>query len=190
MLLTVLLVMAAVSWGAAFHSLYRIPKLVLYVVVVDFVIFSLFIATFNWFITNRFLIIGAPGSTNGGSTPRSGGPGSFLVKQRVEWFYAFDVHCNSFFPAFLVLHVLQFLLVPIILYAPSLISTFISNSIFLLAFGYYHYITCLGFSALPFINNPRVFLFPIPVLVGVFILSLLFQFNISLWFISFYFPLH
>lgn len=189
-LLTLLLVMAAVSWGIAFRSMYRLPKLVLYVVVVDFVIVSIIVATFNWFITNRFMINGASGSGNGGdSTPRSSGPG-FLVKQRVEWFYAFDVHCNSFFPAFLVLHVLQFLLVPIILHAPAFVSTFISNSIFLLAFGYYYFITGLGYSALPFVNNTRIYLFPIPVLVCAFVLSLIFQFNVSLWFISFYFPPH
>ena len=182
--------MAAISWGATFHSLYRIPKLVLYVVVVDFIIFSLIVATFNWFITNRFLVQGGSGGANGSTIPRSSGPGSFLVKQRVEWFYAFDVHCNSFFPAFIVLHVLQFLLLPIILNVHHFISSIVSNAIFLLAFGYYHYVTCLGYTALPFINNPRVFLFPIPVLLAAFIIAVLSGFNPTFWFLSFYFPVH
>lgn len=29
---------------------------------------------------------------------------SHQVEQHVEWLYAFDVHCNSYFPLFLVLY--------------------------------------------------------------------------------------
>lgn len=165
--------------------------MVLYVVVVDFVLLSIVVATINWFISNRFMSGGSGasnGSVAGGVSRASSAPSSFLVKQHVEWLYAFDVHCNSFFPAFLILHVLQFLLLPLILHTPSFVSTVISNLIFLLAFSYYHYITCLGFMALPFLSGAHSFLLPIPILAAAFFISLLFQFNLSLWFLSFYFP--
>jgi len=37
------------------------------------------------------------------------------VEQRVEWLYAFDIHCNSFFPLFIMLYVVQLILSPILL---------------------------------------------------------------------------
>ena len=33
----------------------------------------------------------------------------------MEWLYAFDIHCNSFFVSFLFTHVLQYLLLPLLL---------------------------------------------------------------------------
>ena len=33
----------------------------------------------------------------------------------MEWLYAFDIHCNGFFVSFLLTHVLQFLLLPMLL---------------------------------------------------------------------------
>lgn len=32
---------------------------------------------------------------------------TFFVEQRVEWQFAFDIHCNAFFILFLFLYVLQ-----------------------------------------------------------------------------------
>jgi hypothetical protein len=37
------------------------------------------------------------------------------VEQTVEWRYAFDIHCNAFFPFFLITSVLNFLLLPALL---------------------------------------------------------------------------
>ena len=37
------------------------------------------------------------------------------MEQRVEWLYAFDIHCNSFFPLFIMLYVVQLVLSPILL---------------------------------------------------------------------------
>jgi hypothetical protein len=191
-LLVLLLVMAVVAWCAAFRSLHSIPKMVLYVVVVDFLLLALVAATINWFITNRMVAdqgTPGPGNTQTRTSLLSGaGASSFLVNQRVEWLYAFDVHCNSFFPAFLVLHVLQFILLPLILHTPSFVSTLISNSVFLLAFGYYHIVTALGFSALPFMGQKQILMLPIQILVVVYVVSLIFQFNVSKWFLTFYFP--
>ena len=40
------------------------------------------------------------------------------IDQRVEWLYAFDVHCNAYFPMFLALYVLQYFLSPVRAMAP------------------------------------------------------------------------
>jgi hypothetical protein len=187
-LLVLLLVMAVVAWCLAFRSSSQILKMILYVAIVDFLLLAIVVATITWFVANHFMMASSSsGSIVGGAHGRAGSS-SFLVKQHVEWLYAFDVHCNSFFPAFLILHVLQFLLIPIILHSPSLVSTILSNGIFLFAFAYYHYITCLGFTALPFLHNTHWFLFPIAGLLVAFLISTVFQFNLSFFFLTFYFP--
>jgi len=67
------------------------------------------------------------------------------VEQTVEWQYAFDVHCNSFFPLFLILYVLQFFLMPV-LSKELWVCLFIGNTMYIIAIIYYCYITFLGYS--------------------------------------------
>jgi hypothetical protein len=91
---------------------------------------------------------------------------AFAVEQEVEWGFAWDIHCNSFFGLFLMLHVvrafvestcfgvvsifllasqLQFVLYPI-LSSSDLLPTILSNALYAAAFSYYCYITFLGFT--------------------------------------------
>ncbi len=65
-------------------------------------------------------------------------------KQKVEWMYAFDVHCNAFVPLFALLYVVQFFLLPIVL-KKGFFPFLVSNVLHSLAFGYYFYITQLGY---------------------------------------------
>lgn len=67
------------------------------------------------------------------------------VEQKVEWAYAFDVHCNSFFPLFLILYVLQFFFMPL-LQRHNWISIFIGNTMYLTAAVWYIYGTFLGYN--------------------------------------------
>lgn len=85
----------------------------------------------------------------------------------VEWGYAFDVHLNAYFPALIILHVVQFffyhgtyfcqffivihhahfLLVKVVLISQDWYSaTFVGNTLWLIAVGYYVYINFLGYS--------------------------------------------
>ena len=50
---------------------------------------------------------------------------------------------------------LQFVLSPLLLWR-SFLATLLSNALYALAFSYYHYITFLGFSALPFLSDTVV----------------------------------
>jgi hypothetical protein len=90
------------------------------------------------------------------------------VAQTVEWMYAFDIHCNGFFVSFLLTHVLQFLLLPLLL-ADSLLATAASATLWLAALGAYFFVTHLGYRALPFLNHTEFFLYPIAVLGVAFV---------------------
>mmetsp|Transcript_14007 Transcript_14007/g.20187 ORF Transcript_14007/g.20187 Transcript_14007/m.20187 type:complete len:271 (-) Transcript_14007:94-906(-) len=93
------------------------------------------------------------------------------VQQTVEWMYAFDIHCNSFFPCFCILYALQFFLLPIVL-RNSLLSLILSNLLYTIAFSWYWYITHLGYRSLPFLTNTEVFLFPVAAILLLFVLNL------------------
>lgn len=83
---------------------------------------------------------------------------------KVEWLFAFDIHCNAFFPRFLLIYVVQFPLLPFLM-KKSIVSVVFTNCLYALGFGIYFYITHLGYRALPFLTRTEVFLYPIA-LVG------------------------
>ena len=107
------------------------------------------------------------------------------VEQHVEWMYCFDVHCNAFFPFFLITYILQFFFLRVVK-SPNLIGRLVGNTIYFSAFCYYSYITFLGYNALPFVKNPLVLLYPIGIAFVVYLISI-FTFNMSSIVFSIYF---
>jgi len=99
-------------------------------------------------------------------------PSGAHVRQRVEWLYAFDIHCNAFFPLFVLIYGVQFFLLPLVL-GKSLAALLLSNTLFGVAFGWYFYVTHLGYRALPFLSNTEVFLFPIAGVAFLYVLNLI-----------------
>jgi hypothetical protein len=92
------LLVATVAWAVAFRvdSSAKYASLLFHAVVVEWLCMGLVISTLCWWIANHHL------------RQRSRGMGDALyVEQRVEWQFAFDIHCNSFFILFLFLYVLQ-----------------------------------------------------------------------------------
>lgn len=67
------------------------------------------------------------------------------TEQAVEWAYAFDVHCNSFFPMALITYVLQFCFLSII-NRSGWLSAFVADTMYLVAASWYCYVTFLGYS--------------------------------------------
>jgi hypothetical protein len=65
--------------------------------------------------------------------------------QEVEWLYAFDIHCNAYFPLFMLLYVGQYILLPVLLMESSYLAVIISNTLYAVAFIYYFYVTFRGF---------------------------------------------
>ncbi|KAJ8602335.1 hypothetical protein CTAYLR_004206 [Chrysophaeum taylorii] len=96
---------------------------------------------------------------------------SHSVDQKVEWLYAFDVHCNAFFVYFVCAYVAHFFLLPVSL-GHSFLAMLVANAIHASAFSAYFYITHLGFRALPYLRRTEVFLYPVLFAALLFALSI------------------
>ncbi|KAJ6965108.1 protein unc-50 [Populus alba x Populus x berolinensis] len=128
---SLLLAVAALAYCAAYdHSAGHAVFVVISVLLFHFLITGAGLATCCWFLTNAYL--------------REEAPNSHVVEQRVEWLYAFDVHCNSFFPMFVMLYVIHYFLSPLLV-AHGFIPVLLSNLLFMVAASYYHYLNFLGY---------------------------------------------
>jgi hypothetical protein len=104
-LLSFFLCVAALAWGLAYaRGFLPILKLMVFMVGVDFALVGLVIATIAWFLAKRFLK--GRGRTIGTD---------ILVSEELEFGYCFDVHCNAFFPVFVFLYVIQYLVMPLLM---------------------------------------------------------------------------
>eukprot|EP00891_Asterochloris_glomerata_P001549 jgi/Astpho2/1549/e_gw1.00026.77.1_t len=164
---------AATAYCLAFsHSLWRAAATVASAVLVDFLVVGWFICTAGWFCANRFL--------------RRQQLHSHAVEQHVEWMYAFDVHCNSYFPLFILLYVVQFIASPVLLHR-NFLSTVLANALYGVALSYYHYLNFLGYSALPFLQHTEVFLWPIAGILIAVPIAILMGFNPARFTLGIYF---
>jgi len=160
----ILIIAALALTSAAWSIVYQLGplggiRLALLMIFRDFILTGLVMCSLLWFMSNRLLNHTAPGTVQTD-------PG------KVEWAYAFDVHCNGFVPVLLLLYVVQLLLVPIIT-QERWVCLLLGNLLYLVAFTQYFYISYLGYNALPFLARTEVILLPlIPILTG-FIASLL-----------------
>jgi hypothetical protein len=182
-LLSFFLLLTALAWGLAYtHSFGSILRLSLLFIFVHFIGSSLLISTIGYFAIGRlFGPNGAAASLTGlrGSRARRRGAAQGLFvqpgeKDQLEFGYCFDVSNRAFFPLYLHLYVVQFLLLPLLTRSPSdFLATFLGNSLYLSAFIYYTYITFLGYNALPFLHNTELLLVPILVFAVLWFVSLI-----------------
>ncbi|KAG5625209.1 hypothetical protein H5410_010427 [Solanum commersonii] len=100
--------------------------------------------------------------------------------------YAFDVHCNSFFPMFVLLYVIHYFLSPLLV-AHGFIPVLLSNLLFMVAASYYHYLNFLGYDVLPFLERTTFFLYPIGIVIVLSPIFILIGFNPSRHFMNIYF---
>jgi hypothetical protein len=149
------LVVSACAYAIVFEyqSTYLYP--ILSNVLVQWIGSGVLHATVGWWLSNKYLRMHHEHS----------------VEQEVEWLYAFDIHCNSFFLLFLVQHVLQFFLLPLLL-GNSFLALFFSNTLYAAGFAVYYYVTFLGYMALPFLQNTQCFLYPIGVVILLYCCSI------------------
>ena len=166
---------SATAYCVAFgYSVWHSVLTVLSAVVVDFLLLGVAIGTAGWLLSNKYLRAGIPGGH------------AHAVEQHVEWLYAFDVHCNAYFPLFLLLHVLQYFLLPLLL-SGGFIACLASNLLYGIALSYYHYVTFLGYNALPFLEHTELFLYPIGAIALGFPFSVLGGFNPTAFVLGVYF---
>ncbi|KAI0502591.1 hypothetical protein KFK09_017545 [Dendrobium nobile] len=117
---------------------------------------------------------------------REESPNSHVVEQRVEWLYALDVHCNSFFPAFILLYVVHYFVSPLLV-AHGFFPVLLSNLLFMVAISYYNYLNFLGYDVLPFLDRTTFFLYPIGLVIILSPLLILTGFNPTRYLMSIYF---
>ncbi|KAF9067081.1 UNC-50-like protein [Rhodocollybia butyracea] len=171
-LIAACLFISAMAWSLAYgFSAQQAIQLALLMVLRDYLVTGLVVATVLWFVSNRLLV--APPSH---STP---------ADSVVEWAYAFDVHTNAFFPFFLTLYVAQLLILPVVL-KENWVCLFLGNTLYLAGFAQYTYGVYLGFSALPFLIRSELLLSPLLPLFTAYIISLL-GFNVAKHVLAVYF---
>ncbi|ORX33891.1 UNC-50 protein [Kockovaella imperatae] len=152
------LVVAGLAWSLVYResmagTIYTILRMIMR----DFILASVIIASLLHFLANRLLVSSA-------SSP--------AIDNRVEWAYAFDVAVNSFFPLFLTLYGALLPLAPVVVKS-NFVCLFIGNTLFLVAGIQYTYVTYLGYAALPFVARSELFLAPLLPIFGGYLLSLL-----------------
>jgi hypothetical protein len=112
------------------------------------------------------------------------------VEQSVEWAYAWDVHCNALFCAYVLVAPAQYGLLPLLPTGgegSSLIATLLTNTLWLSGLCYYAYITFLGYSALPFVDRAERLLYPLAGVVVLYLLLLLINVNVGYTVLDLYF---
>jgi len=169
-----LLFVTSICFSIAFQvTLLGFLMVLLHAIVINYILFGMLIATVNRAVCGKLTV-----------------HHTHSVKQSVEWLYAFDIHCNAFFPMFMVLYVLQFFLLPVVL-GKSFTALLLANVLYATGFSWYCYITHLGYRALPFLTNSEVFLYPIVVILLCFVLSLIgYPFGIVINFSRFFATLY
>ncbi|XP_014674197.1 PREDICTED: protein unc-50 homolog isoform X2 [Priapulus caudatus] len=170
-LLSLCLVGSSVGFSLVLRlGFFGFVKFMLWVVFIDCIGVGLMIASIFWFLTNRYLV--RPTHTG----------------QDVEWGYCFDVHLNAFFPLLMILHVFQLIFLKhFIAVEPDwFLPKLFGNTLWLIAIGYYIYITFLGYSALPLLHKTQVLLYPTCVLVIAYVITLAVGWNISKGLMYFY----
>mmetsp|Transcript_11872 Transcript_11872/g.15580 ORF Transcript_11872/g.15580 Transcript_11872/m.15580 type:complete len:305 (-) Transcript_11872:50-964(-) len=176
----VFLIIASIAYSVAFKiSVTGAISFLLYTVVWNWLGMGIALATLCREIANRQLVGQQTATSNS------------HVRQQVEWLYAFDIHCNSFFPVFVVLYGIQFFLLPVVL-GEGLMALILANTLYAAALSWYWYITHLGYRSLPFLGNTEVFLFPIAAIALVYVVSMVgypfnFGFNAARVMARFYF---
>lgn len=123
--------LAVTSFGFAFlfHlGFFQAMYFMMYVVLVDFLLVSLITASLMWMFANRFMR-----ELNETSND-------------VEWGYSFDVHLNATFPPLIILHFIMLIFYKVLFSQEWFISIFLGNTLWILAIGYYVYITFLGYN--------------------------------------------
>lgn len=144
-------------------------QFLLWVIFIDCIGVGLVIASIMWFVCNRVFKV------------RGGG-----FDQNVEFGYAFDVHCNAFFPLLVILHVLQPILWHVMIDGDSRLATVLGNSMWMSAMCIYVYISMIGYAALPFLKGTEKLLYCVPIILIMFTFSVLINWNWGRRLIHFY----
>lgn len=117
-----------------FHlGFFQTVYFILYVVVVDFLLASLISASIMWILSNKFM--------------------RESTTENVEWGYSFDVHINAQFPPLIILHFVMLIFYKVLFSQEWFVARLLGNTLWMLAIGYYTYITFLGYNSKAVMNK-------------------------------------
>ncbi|KAF1808918.1 UNC-50 family protein [Eremomyces bilateralis CBS 781.70] len=168
-LLSAFLLLTSLAWGLAYADGFGgTVKITLVFIFIHFIGLSLLASTIAYFLVGRLLGPGVPGLPGRRRQGLFAQPGE---SDPLEFGYCFDVSIRAFFPVWVFLYVIQFLLMPVIA-RDYWVSLFFGNTLYLLAFGYYTIVMFLGYNALPFLHHTELLLSPIVVLAILWFASL------------------
>ena len=111
--------------------------------------------------------------------------GTYLVYERPLMLIYFFLS-SAFFPLLVILHFIQLFFYSILISQPWFIATLFGNLLWLIAIGYYLYITFLGYHSLHILDRTKIFLYPFVPLVIIFLGSLIANWNITQSLMNFY----
>lgn len=186
LILGFLLSISAVFWGLMYTTgIFGVLKLILYMVIVDFLLFGLVIATIGWVLANKFFV--QPDARSMYDPNNSNFLSKYFVFDSIlEWSYCFDIHCNAYLMIWLCLYFVQFFCLPL-LRMNNFLSTLVGNTLYFFALSYYFLITFYGYNALPFLQRTEYLLSPIIGFVAAWLVLSLSGFNVANYMCSAYF---
>jgi UNC-50 family len=146
---------------------------------------SLFYAALAYFLVGRFLTSsrGAPGLLPSrrrrqqglfAPPPNTAGGGGEVL----EFGYCFDVGIRAFFPVYVCLYVVQFILMPLLAHHNP-VSRFFANTLYLVAHGYWTVIIFLGYNSLHFLHHTEWLLTPLVAWVVLWLVAMLSGWNMA-----------
>ena len=116
-------------------------------------------------------------SSSSGSTS-SRGQGGVGGSETLEFGYSFDIHIRAFFPVYICLYVVQFLLMPVLAHHNPL-STVCANTLYLVAQAYWTVIIFLGYNSLHFLHHTEWLLTPLVAWLLLWLLATLSGWNMA-----------
>lgn len=147
LLLTALLFVSAIAWGATYKSgVWEVIKVIFNMVFFDFFFLGLIFSTILWFVANKLFNAQFSWKDVFANTAK------YSVSY-IDWAFCFDVHCSSFFIIMCDLYVLQFFMLPLLMHENSILASILGNTLYFGAIGHYFVITFYGFNSLPLLSN-------------------------------------
>ena len=94
-------------------------------------------------------------------------------EHKIEYVYAFDIHCNSFVPMYFFTSIVPFCILPLVNGSKGFIRILISNTLIFIGISYYLYVTFMSYFSLPFVKkNKMITLIIWPIILLYLILTL------------------
>lgn len=181
-LLSFFLLLTSFAWSLAYTPAFSsVVKLALMFIFVHFLAGSLAVSAISYFVVGRLLgpgIAGLPGRRR--QQGLFGPPGGARGGDALEFGYCFDVSIRAFFPPYVLLYIVQYILMPAINH-PNRVSTFFANLLYLAAGIYWSLIIFLGYNALHFLHHTQLLLSPMLAWMVIWLICTVMGINLEMW---------